>query len=115
MAQDLALGREPTTLIIVEPNSPPAELLTEDSILFPQIVDDLLLLLVHPTGDDHGQQLPGCESHSARLRHRERDMPSSTTHPLLRDLLSHRGLPFGRVLEPYAVASDQPVADKRAE
>ena len=44
-----------------------AELLAQDSVLFPQIVSDLLLLLAHPTGDDHGEQLPRCESHGPGL------------------------------------------------
>ena len=44
-----------------------AEFLAEDSILFPQVIDDLLLLLAHPACADHGEQLPRCESHGSRL------------------------------------------------
>jgi hypothetical protein len=38
-------------LFVREPESTTAELLTQDLVLFPQILDCLLLLLIHPARD----------------------------------------------------------------
>jgi hypothetical protein len=43
-----------------------AELLSQHSILFSRIVDDLFLPLIHPSGNRHEQELKGIE-HSRHL------------------------------------------------
>ena len=48
----LALDRQPTTLIIVESNTPTAELLSKNAVLFEEVVDRLPLLTVDPTTED---------------------------------------------------------------
>jgi hypothetical protein len=45
--------------IIGKPQSPRAQLLSENSILFAQIVDGMLLLLVHPPGERNDYESEG--------------------------------------------------------
>ena len=47
----LAFVCQTATLIICKPQPSGTELLSQDSILFAQILDGMLLLLVHPPGD----------------------------------------------------------------
>jgi hypothetical protein len=50
----LGFGRQPTALVIVETQSPAAELFAKNTVLFAQILDHLQLVLVHPPG--HGNE-----------------------------------------------------------
>ena len=50
-ADKFGFRRQTATLIIGKPKPTSAELLSEDSILFAQVLDGMLLLLVHPPGD----------------------------------------------------------------
>ncbi len=49
------------TLLIGQPESPATELLPEDSVLLPQILDDSVLLTAHPSGEGGHEDLPGLE------------------------------------------------------
>ena len=60
-AQDSPLHGQPATLIIVEQDSFLPELLLQHVDLRPLKVNDLLLLLVDPAGENHQQKLPGME------------------------------------------------------
>jgi hypothetical protein len=53
--EPLRSGSEPTTLVVCETNSASSELFAQDTILLAQIVDCLLLVLIHPArdGDQH--------------------------------------------------------------
>jgi hypothetical protein len=42
--------RQSTALSVGEPQTSGAELLPQDAVLFLKIIDDIALLLVHPTG-----------------------------------------------------------------
>ena len=50
-----SFGRQTASLIICKPKPTSAHLLSQDSILFAQVLDGMLLLLIHPTGycDDY--------------------------------------------------------------
>jgi hypothetical protein len=50
-ADKFGFRRQAATLIICKPQSPRAQLLSQDAILFAQIIDGMLLLLIHPPGD----------------------------------------------------------------
>jgi hypothetical protein len=50
-AEPLGSGSEPTALVIRATNSAAAELLAQNPILLTEIVDCLLLLLIHPARD----------------------------------------------------------------
>ena len=50
-SDSFGLGGQARALVIVEPDSPPGELLTKNPVLFAKVTDDLLLTLVHPSGD----------------------------------------------------------------
>src|SRR6516165_9095258 len=54
-SQSLGLSGQSAALVIVEPQSLSAQLLAKNSVLFPKVVDQLQLLLVHPSGygDQH--------------------------------------------------------------
>ena len=58
-AQDLGLHGQAASLIIVEEDPFLAELFSEHVVLGPQVVDDLLLLLVDPSGEGDEQEVPG--------------------------------------------------------
>jgi len=53
--QPFGLDCKPTALVIVESHSPTADLLSKKSILLQKVLDDLLLMLVHPAsnGNNH--------------------------------------------------------------
>jgi hypothetical protein len=46
-----------TALVVVDPQPAPTELLSQNTIFFAKVVDDLQLTLVHPSGDG-GQHKP---------------------------------------------------------
>jgi hypothetical protein len=48
-AQFLGSDRQAPTLVVAKPQSRTSELLAQHAILFPKIVDDVLLLLVQPS------------------------------------------------------------------
>jgi hypothetical protein len=50
-------GRQTATLIIGKPKPTSAKLLSENSILFPQVLDGMLLLLVHPSAERNDYEL----------------------------------------------------------
>ena|ERR1017187_3002691 len=53
-------GRQSTALVVVEPQSPPPELLAKHFVLFAKVIDGLQVAFVHPSG--HGdQQEPGTD------------------------------------------------------
>jgi len=53
-AEHLRLGRETTTLVIVQSKSPALHLLLQYAVLLDQVRDHVRLMPVHPTGN--GQQ-----------------------------------------------------------
>ena len=57
----LALRREPSALVVGQPNAPPRQLLLENAVLLHQILDDLLLVAVDPSSEGHEQQPQGGE------------------------------------------------------
>ena len=69
-AQDFSLHRQPPPLIVVEDDPFLTDLLLEHVDLRPLEVDDLLLLLVDPAGENHEEKLPGVENeaHGAPMR-----------------------------------------------
>ena len=56
-SEDLALDREAASLIVVEPESSVFELLTQDAVLLLQVVDDLVLVAVHPAGNGEEEEV----------------------------------------------------------
>jgi hypothetical protein len=59
--ESLALGREAAALIVGQPEAPPLQLFLEDAVLLHQVLDDLLLVAVDPSGAGHKQQPQGGE------------------------------------------------------
>jgi len=57
----LATDREPATLIVSQPESSPSELLLQDAVLFPKILDDCVLLAARPASERGHEDLPGLE------------------------------------------------------
>ena len=54
-------------MIIIEPQPTISELLAQYSILFTQILDHILLPLIHPTGQHNHNTLKGIEGFLHRL------------------------------------------------
>src|SRR6266481_4915007 len=54
--EPLRLGRQTSTLIVVPPEAPVAQLLSEYSVFLPQVIDRVPLLLTHPSSDRNQQQ-----------------------------------------------------------
>ena len=54
--ESLRLGRQTSTLNIVQPQAPVAQLLSEYSVFFPQVIDRVALLLTQPSGNRYHQQ-----------------------------------------------------------
>jgi hypothetical protein len=48
---------EPTARVVGEPQAPGADLFPQDTVFFLKVVDDLALLLVHPTGERDQDEL----------------------------------------------------------
>jgi hypothetical protein len=59
-AKDLGFHGQPYPLFVSEPKPLSFELLLEYTILFDEIVDDLLLVPVEPAGQGDYQQMEGC-------------------------------------------------------
>ena len=72
-SQFLTSHGEATALSVGEPKSSTPELLAEDPILRPEIVDQIFLVAVHPPGEGEQEELK-CMGHQPRLcrlaRHR---------------------------------------------
>jgi hypothetical protein len=47
-AQTLSAPRQPTALLVAQPQSPPGELTPERAVFLDQIRDDVLLLVIQP-------------------------------------------------------------------
>ena len=58
-ANSLATNRETAALIVGQSESFLAELLLEDSVLLPEILDDCVLLLADPASQGGDEDLPG--------------------------------------------------------
>ena len=56
-ADTLALGSGASAVIVGQPKPPSLELLLQYAVLFDEILEDLLLMAIHPTA--HGQELGG--------------------------------------------------------
>ena len=69
-------------LVVIEPESPRAELCVQNPILLVQIVDDFLLLVIHPTGNTDQQQPKGIQG----LWHPQSLAPISSRSGMLRKL-----------------------------
>ena len=54
--QGFGPNRQATSLVVIEPESPRAHLRSQNSVLLAQIVDDFLLLVIHPAGNSDQQQ-----------------------------------------------------------
>src|SRR5437870_1392336 len=54
--ESLALRREPSALVVGQPEAPPRQLLLENTVLLHQILDDLLLAAVDPSNEGHEQE-----------------------------------------------------------
>jgi hypothetical protein len=65
----LAFTAKPATLIIGKTHAAVADLLPQHTIFLHQIFDDLLLPLIHPTGDRHDEKGKWIQTrlHSGRL------------------------------------------------
>jgi hypothetical protein len=59
----LGFRRQSTALSVGEPQTSRPELFPQDAILFLEIVDDIVLLLIHPTGEPN-------ENEPQRMRQR---------------------------------------------
>ena len=57
-AEDLALDRQASPLVVGEPDAFLAVRFLQDLILGAQILDDLLLLPIDPAGEDDQEKLP---------------------------------------------------------
>ena len=57
-AQDLPFDSESSTLVVVEQNPFLAVHFLENLVFRAEVLDDLLLLLVHPASENRQQQLP---------------------------------------------------------
>jgi hypothetical protein len=68
--QILCLGGQSHTLIVGESQSSRSELLSEDAILRPEIVDDIALVLVDPAGEGNNEKLE-----RMRERRHQRSVP----------------------------------------
>jgi hypothetical protein len=55
-SEPLRLGRQTSTLIVFQPETPVAQLLSEYSVFLPQVIDRVTPLLTQPSGDRNQQQ-----------------------------------------------------------
>jgi hypothetical protein len=62
-AKGLAFGGEASFLVGVEEQALAAQFLPQDAVFCPQVLDDFLLLPIHPAGNSHDDELPRCEGH----------------------------------------------------
>lgn len=63
VAELLGPDCESAALLVVESQTPIAELLSQHLVLFAEIVNDVLLLLVEPAGESDGDELQRIERH----------------------------------------------------
>ncbi|MCA1562820.1 MAG: hypothetical protein LC804_21975 [Acidobacteria bacterium] len=64
----LSADRQPASLFIRQSEPPAAQLSQERSILFDQVRDNLLLLVIQPAGQGHEEKPNGCHvNHGASL------------------------------------------------
>jgi hypothetical protein len=56
-AEFLRLGCKTTSLSVSEAQTPTADLLAKHPVLRLQVLDDVLLTAIHPSGDDQDQEL----------------------------------------------------------
>src|SRR5947209_13199462 len=56
-SQTLGSDRQPTTLVVIEPQPAIHELLAQHPVLLTQILNDLLLVLIHPSRNSEQQEL----------------------------------------------------------
>jgi hypothetical protein len=56
-ARRLGLDRAPTALVIIESHSATADLLSKNSILLQKLLDDLPLMVVHPSSNGNNHKL----------------------------------------------------------
>ncbi len=56
--EHFAFDRQAPPLVVIEQDAALGELLLEHLILGTQVFDHLLLLTIHPAGQDHEQKLP---------------------------------------------------------
>jgi len=52
----LALRREASAVVVGQPHAPSPQLLSKDTVLFDQVLDDSLLVAVEPSSEGHEQQ-----------------------------------------------------------
>ena len=55
--QGVALYREATPLIVVQPKPATTELLSKNAVLIQQVIDDLQLMTVHPAGEKQQEEV----------------------------------------------------------
>jgi len=65
-SENLTFHRKSSALIILEQNVFVAELHFEDLVFGEKVIDDLLLLLIDPAGQNHKQPLPGSQGRVPR-------------------------------------------------
>src|SRR6266542_1289528 len=61
LTDNLALDGQTSSLVIIEQDAIFAEFLPEHAILGSKILDDLLLSMIDPAGQEQEQQLPGLQ------------------------------------------------------
>ena len=68
-AKHFGLGRQATALVVVQTETLVAELLSQHSVLFTEIIDGVALLLTQPSGDRNQQQSKRIEglAHGVRI------------------------------------------------
>src|SRR5499426_2502658 len=95
-AEPFGFHCQPATLIIGKTHAAVADLLPQNTIFFNEIFDDLLLPLIHPTGDRHDEKGKWIQTrlHSGRLP-RARNALSSSKPSTIEFLDSTR---MGRIL-----------------
>src|SRR5436190_21371522 len=61
-AKDFTFDGQTAALVVVQQDPVFAEFLSEHLVLGPEVINDLLLLLVDPIGEDEMKQLPGLKN-----------------------------------------------------
>ena len=56
-AESATVRREASTLVVGEPGAAPLHLRLEDAVFLHQVLDDVLLMAVDPSGEGHEQHL----------------------------------------------------------
>jgi hypothetical protein len=66
----LGFGRKAAPLVIVKPQTRAADLVAQDSVLLHEVVDDVLLMLIHPSRNRHDHKrtwVPHCSHFAERI------------------------------------------------